>query len=249
MTAKKATSCWISTLLSLLHCNSWGNLKGWFPPQENIFFTSKTTSKEVEIRILIKIPCFWWSLYFLLLKNFAEVDSVPTEISEKVSVDLKGIQSGHHTENQSSPRVSLSHTNTRTWIFFVPPLYRHLRLHPLTLFHCSGVLGLLTTLVPWTMHWRIFPVYAEHDGKRRGGVVAIWELPDWLAYPFRKYIHKSVKGLHYWACTGNKPMQWLICASCKAEKANGQLNQKPTLQEIWEGTDDHNQYCQNNRRS
>lgn len=48
-------------------------------------------TKEVEIRIFTKYTISLMTSVFLLLTKFTEVDLVPTEISKKISVDLRGI--------------------------------------------------------------------------------------------------------------------------------------------------------------
>lgn len=58
-------------------------------------------TKEVEIRIFTKYTISLMTSVFLLLTKFTEVDLVPTEISKKISVDLRGIWSRPCTENQA----------------------------------------------------------------------------------------------------------------------------------------------------
>lgn len=131
-------SCEIQCIITLLWFLSRGNMKRCAHSWEST--SSKTKTKEVEIRISTKYILSLIISVFLLLTKVLNLTQPPTEISKNIYVPLEGylIQAPHRKSRKMVQGSVYTHS-----ILCVPPSERCAH----ALFHCSRVLCHLSTLV------------------------------------------------------------------------------------------------------
>lgn len=163
--------------------------------------SSKTKTKEVEIRISIEYILSLIISVFLLLTKVLNLTQPPTEIYKNIYVPLEGylIQAPHRKSRKMVQGSVYTHS-----ILCVPPSERCAH----TLFHCSRVLCHLSTLVLScrVCHtcWHIFcgsRVCWQREGRAgtcphpaliaNWEVCAIWELPDNSGWVYHKSTYAS----------------------------------------------------------
>lgn len=160
-------SCEIQCIITLLWFLNRGNMKRWACSLENT--SSKTKTKEVEIKILLKYVISLLVSVCLLLTKFFEVDSASYWNLQKYLCSSEGylIQAPHRKSRNIVQESVYTHS-----ISCVPLSEGYLSLHTLC-FIASGSCATcppLPSFADFVLHTGIFFVGAECVGRGREGL-------------------------------------------------------------------------------